>query len=136
MLVPARLVGMTFGPTQPVDDVWVRDGTAPLNDPTDPSAVLEAKFADQHGLPTAGTVSSPEAGRVTYTGLGTAPEDFFYEGPEGTIFAAGELAIVYLPLADGTGPQRARGDGQRCRSRARRGSGPGCDRSRSRRCDR
>ena len=36
---------------------------------------------------------------MTYTGLGVAPEDFFYEGPEGTIFAAGELAILYLPLA-------------------------------------
>ncbi len=99
VLVPARLVGMTFGPTRPVDDVWVRDGTAPSNDPTDPSAVLEAKFADQHGLPTAGTVSVAGGREVAYTGLGVAPEDFFYEGPEGTIFAAGELAIVYLPLA-------------------------------------
>ncbi|HSP30058.1 MAG TPA: FtsX-like permease family protein, partial [Ilumatobacteraceae bacterium] len=36
---------------------------------------------------------------VAYTGLGATPEDFFYEGPQGTIFAAGELAIVYLPLA-------------------------------------
>ncbi|MDH4279154.1 MAG: FtsX-like permease family protein, partial [Acidimicrobiia bacterium] len=26
------------------------------------------------------------------------PEDFFYEGPEGTIAAEGELAILYLPL--------------------------------------
>ena len=37
---------------------------------------------------------------MDYTGLGVAaPEDFFYEGPEGTIFAAGELAMLYLPLA-------------------------------------
>ncbi len=99
VLVPARLVGMTFGSTRPVDDVWVRDGTAPSTDPTDPSAVLEAKFADQHGLPTSGTVLVAGGSDVTYTGLGVAPEDFFYEGPEGTIFAAGELAILYVPLA-------------------------------------
>ena len=56
VLVPARLVGMTFGSTRPVDDVWVRDGTAPSDDPTDRSAVLEAKFADQHDLPPEGTI--------------------------------------------------------------------------------
>ena len=32
VLVPARLVGMTFGLAQPVDSVWVRDGTAPVDD--------------------------------------------------------------------------------------------------------
>jgi putative ABC transport system permease protein len=99
VLVPARLVGMTFGSTPSVDDVWVRDGTAPSSDPTDTGAVLEAKFADQHGLPTAGTVLVAGGRNVTYTGLGVAPEDFFYEGPEGTIFAAGELAILYVSLA-------------------------------------
>ncbi len=90
---------MTFGSTQPVDDVWVRDGTAPSDDVADPAAVLEAKFADQRGLPTTGTVAVAGGRVVEYTGLGVAPEDFFYEGPEGTIFAAGELAILYLPLA-------------------------------------
>ncbi len=99
VLVPARLVGMTFGSPQPVDDVWIRDGAAPSADPAGRSAVLEAKFADQHGLPPEGTILVSGGREVTYTGLGVAPEDFFYEGPEGTIFAAGELAIVYLPLA-------------------------------------
>ncbi len=99
VLVPARLVGMTFGSTRPVDDVWVRDGTGPSVDPSDRNAVLEAKFADQRGLPTEGTFLVAGGREVTYTGLGIAPEDFFYEGPEGTIFAAGELAILYLPLA-------------------------------------
>ena len=99
VLVPARLVGMAFGSTQPVDDVWVRDGATPSDDPADPRAVLEAKFADQHGLPTEGTVLVAGGRTVTYSGLGVSPEDFFYEGPEGTIFAAGELAILYLPLA-------------------------------------
>ena len=99
VLVPARLVGMTFGSPEPVDAVWVRDGSAPSVDETDREAVLEAKFADQHGLPTEGTILVAGGRSVTYSGLGVAPEDFFYEGPEGTILAAGELAIVYLPLA-------------------------------------
>ena len=99
VLVPARLVGMTFGSARPVDEVWVRDGTAPSDDPTDHSAVLEAKFADQHDLPTEGTLLVAGDRSVTYSGLGVVPEDFFYEGPQGTVFAAGELAILYLPLA-------------------------------------
>jgi putative ABC transport system permease protein len=99
VLVPARLVGMTFQSTPTVDDVWVRDGIAPSGDATDDRAVLEAKFADQHGLPTEGTVLVAGDRAVTYTGLGLSPEDFFYEGPAGTIFAAGELAIMYLPIA-------------------------------------
>lgn len=99
VLVPARLVGMAFRSTRPVDDVWVRDGIAPSGDPNDRRAVLEAKFADQHGLPTEGTLVVAGDRTVNYTGLGIIPEDYFYEGPEGTIFAAGELAIVYLPMA-------------------------------------
>ena len=98
VLVPARLVGMTFGAAQPVDDVWIRDGTAPAAGPAGRGAVLEAKFADQYDLPPEGTILVTGGREVTYTGLGVAPEDFFYEGPEGTILAAGELAIVYLPL--------------------------------------
>jgi putative ABC transport system permease protein len=99
VLVPARLVGMTFGSARPVDDVWVRDGEAPSDDPTDPRAVLEAKFADQRNLPTEGTLVVAGGRALSYSGLGVASEDFFYEGPQGTIFAAGELAIVYLPMA-------------------------------------
>ena len=100
VLVPARLVGMTFGLAQPVDSVWVRDGTAPVDDQSElGSAVMEAKFADLRGLPTQGSVTVTGGHTVPYSGLGTAPEDFFYEGPEGTIAAEGELAILYLPLA-------------------------------------
>ncbi|HSP28642.1 MAG TPA: hypothetical protein VLN74_08850, partial [Ilumatobacteraceae bacterium] len=99
VLVPARLVGMTFASARPVDDVWIRDGTGPSGDSTARSAVLEVKFADQHSLPSEGTMLVAGDRAVAYTGLGATPEDFFYEGPQGTIFAAGELAIVYLPLA-------------------------------------
>ncbi len=101
VLVPARLVGMTFGLAQPVDSVWIRDGTRPAAGQSElGSAVMEAKFADHRGLPTQGSVTVAGGRSVAYTGLGIAPEDFFYEGPEGTIFAEGELAILYLPLAE------------------------------------
>ncbi|NNE72377.1 MAG: FtsX-like permease family protein [Acidimicrobiales bacterium] len=96
VLVPARLVGMAFDERQAVDTVWIRDGRAPS---TDGEAVLEAKFADDRDLPDQGSLAVGSGPTVQYTGLGIAPEDFFYEGPEGTIFAEGELAILYLPLA-------------------------------------
>lgn len=98
VLVPARLVGMVFGSDQPVDDVWVRDGAMPVNGVDELVGVLEAKFADDRGLPARGSVTVAGGHSVTYTGVGISPEDFFYEGPEGTIFAEGELAILYLPL--------------------------------------
>ena len=95
VLVPARLVGMTFGSERSVDEVWIRDGAEPAED----EAVLEAKFADDRGLPSTGVVTVASGRSLTYSGLGVAPEDFFYEGPEGSIFAEGELAILYVPLA-------------------------------------
>ena len=100
VLVPARLVGMTFGAADPVDDVWIRDATDATDDPTDEtSAILEAKFADHRGLPVQGILTVAGGHTLAYRGLGIAPDDFFYEGPEGTVFAESELAIVYLPLA-------------------------------------
>ena len=100
VLVSARLVGMSFGSDRPVDQVWLRDGTAPSTSEADEiHGVLEAKFADDRGLPTQGSVTVAGGHEITYTGLGISPEDFFYEGPAGTIFAEGELAILYLPLA-------------------------------------
>ena len=95
VLVPARLVGMTFRPERPVDEVWIRDGT----EPRPGEAVLEAKFADDRRLDATGVVTVASGRPVDYTGLGVAPEDFFYEGPEGTIFGEGELAILYVSLA-------------------------------------
>lgn len=104
VLVSARLVGMAFGLAHPVNSVWVRDGTAPVDDQSAlGSAVVEAKFADHHGLPIQGSITVAGGHTVPYSGLGTAPEDFFYEGPEGTIAAEGELAILYLPLAAAQG---------------------------------
>ncbi len=77
----------------PVDDVWVSDGTAPRPIRRRSRGVLEAKFADQHGPADRGNGPGRRRPRsVDYIGLGVAPEDFFYEGPEGTIFAAGDLA--------------------------------------------
>ncbi|MGB5760135.1 MAG: FtsX-like permease family protein [Acidimicrobiales bacterium] len=99
VLVSARLVGMRFESDRPVDEVWISDGTAPAGEEPDGLvAVLEAKFADDRSLPDRGSIEVAGGRTVAYTGLGVAPEDFFYEGPEGTIAAEGELAILYLPL--------------------------------------
>ncbi len=99
VLVAARLVGMSFDSDSPVDSVWLRDGSLPEADDVG-AGVLEAKFADDRGLPDRGRFSIAGGGIVEYTGLGIAPEDFYSEGPEGTILAQGELAVIYLPLPD------------------------------------
>lgn len=97
VLVAARLVGMDLDAAE-VDRVWVRDGTVP--DAGAPAAVLEAKFADFWSLPPTGTVELAAGTAIRYTGLGVAPEDFFYEGPEGSVLSQGQLAPLYLPLAE------------------------------------
>jgi len=98
ILVQARLVGMTFGddPTGGVvDDLWLRDGAIPEAG----EVVLEAKFADFYDLPNAGELVVAGGRSVSYAGLGAGPEDFYVTGPEGSIFAQGDFAIFYAPVA-------------------------------------
>lgn len=97
VLVTARVVGGTVA-TDAVDRVWLRDGTSP--EPGSGYAVLEAKFADFHHLPSSGTLTVAGDRPAAYSGLGVAPEDFYVSGPEGTVLAEADLAIVYLHLAD------------------------------------
>ena len=75
--------------------------------------VLEAKFADFYDLPATGTVTIAGGTDVDYVGLGVAPEDFYVTGPEGTIFAQGELAILYVPVTRRAGTRRAARAGER-----------------------
>ena len=97
ILVEARIVGMDVVGGAAVDSLWIRDGRSP--DAASSAGVLEAKFADHWDLPTAGSVTVGGNRAVDYVGLGMSPEDFFYEGPEGSIFSEGDLAPLYLPLA-------------------------------------
>jgi putative ABC transport system permease protein len=97
VLVTARIVGGTLD-TESVDRVWLSDGSPPA--PGTGSAVLEAKFAEFHGLPAQGTVALAGGQAVPYTGLGIAPEDFYVTGPEGTVMAEADLATVYVHLSD------------------------------------
>ena len=98
ILVQARMVGMAFGAEATggvVDDLWLRDGSLPGAG----EVVLEAKFADFYDLPDQGSVAVAGGRSVPYVGLGAGPEEFFVTGPEGTIFAQGDFAIFYAPLA-------------------------------------
>lgn len=98
ILLAARVVGMAFGADPAVDDVWVETGVAPQPGVTGEVGLLETKFADFYGLPAQGSITLAGGYEVTFVGHGIAPEEFFYEGPEGSFFGEGELAIVYLPL--------------------------------------
>lgn len=97
ILSAARLVGMDTAADAPVARLWVRDGTAPDSDTSD--AVLEVKYADYWELPENGTFLAAGGTEVTYRGIGAIAEDFYYEGPEGSLIAEGELAPFYMPLA-------------------------------------
>jgi len=97
ILVAARIVGMDVTSGDAVDDLWISHGGTPTAGSA--AGVLEAQFADHWKLPTSGTITVGGNRAVEYVGLGTSPEDFFYEGPEGSIFSAGDLAPLYLPLS-------------------------------------
>jgi putative ABC transport system permease protein len=98
ILVVARLEGADLGNDERVDGLWVRDGTVPT-EANAGAGLLEAKFADHWSLEPEGALTVAGGESVEYTGLAISPEDFFYEGPEGTLFAEGDLAPLYLPLA-------------------------------------
>lgn len=101
ILVQSRVVGMDMGDANSgVDLLWVRDGRVADTPAPATSAVLEAKFADAWDLPPEGAVVLAGNQPVNYAGLGAIPEDFLYEGPEGSIVSLGELAPLYLPLAE------------------------------------
>lgn len=97
VLVTARIVGGTLGP-EAVDRVWVREGGAGV--PGEGRVVLEAKFAEFHGLPSTGTFVLAGEQSVEYSGVGVAPEEFYVSGPEGTVMAEADLATVYAHLTD------------------------------------
>ena len=65
---------------------------------TPDTAVVEAKFADHWDLPESGSLEVGGATPIDYTGLGMIPDDFFYEGPEGSVLSQGDLAPVYVSL--------------------------------------
>jgi putative ABC transport system permease protein len=100
VLVSARIIGGTLdtGGDGVVDRVWLRDGGAP--DAGRGESVLEAKFADFHGLPPTGALTVDGDVVVHYSGLGVAPEEYYLSGPEGTVLAEADLATLYLHMVD------------------------------------
>ncbi|MCB0993347.1 MAG: hypothetical protein KDB16_20390, partial [Acidimicrobiales bacterium] len=91
-LVVARLVGMDLTGSVGVDELWLRDGSAAAG------AVVEAKFADAAGIDATGTLLAAGGASIEYSGTGLIPEDFYYEGPPGSLLSLGELAPVYVEL--------------------------------------
>ena len=96
ILVAARIVGMEVSSGGAVDNLWISAGKLP--DPGTSAGVLETKFADYWSLPTSGSVTVGGNRTLDYAGLGMTPEDFYYEGAEGSIVSEGDLAPLYVPL--------------------------------------
>jgi putative ABC transport system permease protein len=91
VLVPGEVVGMP----QParVDTLYVAAGRG-LG-----SAVLESKFAQDHGLRPRGTVELSGGRRVAYGGTGYTPEYFRIVGRTGSLLGETGFAVLFMPLA-------------------------------------
>ncbi|HUY49375.1 MAG TPA: FtsX-like permease family protein [Streptosporangiaceae bacterium] len=108
VLVPGEVVGTGTGPGPGVDTVNVAAGrglpTAGGGAPATgglPAVVLDRGFAQQNGLPDAGTLRVAGGARVRYTGIGQSPEFFVASGGAGgTPFLSQKIyAVLFTTLA-------------------------------------
>lgn len=92
VLVPGELVG---APSEAMVDVVHRVAGAGVA----AGAVLEAKFAADHGLPDRGTVAVSGGRTVRYVGTGYGPEYFRIVGRVGSMLGETGFAVLFVPLA-------------------------------------
>lgn len=99
VLVPGRLVGVDVSGGGPhVDGVEALTGRGLR--PSDSGrmvGVLDEHFAEQHDLPTEGTLRISGGRTVRHVGRALSPERFFPMGEGGSLFT--DLAVIYAPLA-------------------------------------
>jgi putative ABC transport system permease protein len=99
VLVPAQIVGSSYGTEGTVDDVWVTSGSLPSPGDTRPQVLIESKFADFYGLPTTGTILISGGTPIEFTGHGVAPDEFFVTGTQGALFAQADYVTLYTDIA-------------------------------------
>ncbi len=95
VLVPAQIVGSTYGSEGTIDDVWVTNGVLPNPQADVPQALIETKFADFYQMPTTGTVEITGGAPIEFTGHGIAPDEFFVTGNQGALFAQADFVTLY-----------------------------------------
>lgn len=98
VLVPGRIVGVDTrdgGPS--VNQVAAYEGrTLAGRDMRRPTAVIEATFADEHGITAGDTVTVSGDRELEIVGTGSSPEQFFVMSDRGGFFA--EFAYLYTSL--------------------------------------
>jgi putative ABC transport system permease protein len=97
VLVPGEIVGMN--PDAQVDTLYLAAGKGLAGDPTGSLAVLESKFAEDHGLATRGDLVISGGRQVHHTGLGYTPEYFRISGRSGSLLGETGFAVLFMPLA-------------------------------------
>jgi putative ABC transport system permease protein len=98
LLVPGEVVGMPRS-RAPVDSLYIENGQGlGASDDTD-AAVLEAKFASEHELPSRGRLLLSAQTPVEYVGTGYTPEYFQVMGRSGMVLGETGFAVVFMPLA-------------------------------------
>ncbi|MFE6506080.1 ABC transporter permease [Nocardioides sp. NPDC057767] len=99
LLVPGEVVGMSTGASR-VDDLHIVHGRGlRAGDDAEGVAVLESKFADEHGLPSQGRLLVSAGKPVEYVGTGYTPEYFQVTGRSGMVLGETGFAVVFMPLA-------------------------------------
>lgn len=99
LLVPGEVVGMSTGASR-VDDLHIAHGRGlRAGDDGQGVAVLESKFADEHGLPSQGRLLISAGKPVEYVGTGYTPEYFQVTGRSGMVLGETGFAVVFMPLA-------------------------------------
>ncbi len=93
-----QIVGSQLGPDGPtVDGVSASSGRGlRAGDSGRPVAVLEASFAEYHGLPSTGALRVAGGGRLRYVGQGRSPEYFLVTRPGGGEFGGAETSFAVL----------------------------------------
>ncbi len=101
VLASGRVIGIDVSTGAPeVDRVAaLRGRTLDARDAGTANAVVQAQFADHHGLATTGTVRVGAGQPLTWVGHGLAPEQFLAVNDTGAMFVEASYTVVYTSLA-------------------------------------
>lgn len=100
IIIPGRIIGTDIKGTEAhVNDTYITAGRSLIaDDASQPTAVLEHKFASYYGLPAEGDIQLSGDKTLHYVGTGLSPEYFIIFTEEGGMMAEANFAAVFVSL--------------------------------------
>lgn len=102
VLAPGRIVGVSTGRGEPVDELHVIRGRGLASSTTDaatkPVAVIDRSFAKYYEMPDSGRLKLPGGKSLDYTGHGQTPQYFLITSETG-FGGEATLGVLFTPLA-------------------------------------